>query len=605
MRLGVRSTIFAASLLLFAGVGLGTGAYLERTLRHRLETQIEADLERLARTAVELLKATAPDGALDRPMADALADRLGRTTAARVTIIAADGRVLGDSACELSALGALENHAGRPEVQAALRRGRGVARRASNTLHTSMVYVAVRFARAHEQGVVRIATPLSAVAVAIHHLRVTLALGGMVGLALAIALGTLASTLISRTLRSLVLQARTIAGNHAHRLPLPATSELAVLAGSFNQLAAELQRSVAALASERDRLATILEGMSEAVLALDAEQRVTLANRAATSLLDLDGTASGEVIALAALGLPPLRELVDRATETTEASTAEFALGPSGAARHILARAARLRASPGCVVVLHDVTEVRRLETVRRDFVANVSHELRTPISVIRANAEALLDGALADPEHAQRFLAAILRHAERLARIISDLLDLSRMEAEQQHFERGVTALGPLVQRAIEAVEDSAGEKAITLANEIGAGTTVVVDESALEHVLLNLLDNAVKYTQPGGKVSARSAVHSGHVRVEVHDDGPGVEPQHRDRIFERFYRVDPGRSREMGGTGLGLAIVKHLVNALGGEVGVSAAQPRGSVFWFTLPRGEAAEGSIAGTQGKALVGE
>ena len=602
MRLGLRSTIFAASLLLFASAGLGTGAFLERSLRRQLAAQVEGELARLARTSVELLALPA-GGPLDQRRADALADRLGRTTAARVTIVAADGRVIGDSACAAQALAALPNHGDRPEVRAALRDGQGVARRASSTLHTEMLYVAVRFRQAGTSGVVRVATPLSTVATGVHHLRVTLALGGLVGLVLAIALGALASNVLSRTLRQLVLQARAIAGDHARRLPVPATSELAVLAGSFNQLAAELQRSVGALASERDRLATILEGMNEAVLALDAEEQVTLANRAATSLLGLDATASSAAIARAAFGLPPLRALVQRAASANEAAVEEFALGREGAARHILARAARLRAGPGTVVVLHDVTEVRRLETVRRDFVANVSHELRTPISVIRANTEALLDGALSEPEHAQRFLTAILHHAERLARIISDLLDLSRMEAQQQVLERSVVPLAPLVERAIETVADAAGDKGITLEHRIAAATTVVVDESALEHVLLNLLDNAVKYTPAGGHVSTQCTVGDGQVRIEVCDDGPGVAAQHRDRIFERFYRVDPGRSREMGGTGLGLAIVKHLVNALGGEVGVRAAEPRGAVFWFTLPHGPPP--ASTSSQGSALVGE
>jgi two-component system phosphate regulon sensor histidine kinase PhoR len=603
VRLGIRSTIFGASLLLFAGVGLGSGAYLEHSLRVQLAAQVESELDRIARTIVELLRNAPPGGGVDQRTANALAGRLGRSTAARVTIIAADGRVIGDSACDQRALAALGNHADRPEVRDALRYGQGVARRASSTVHTEMLYVAVRFGEAGALGVVRVATPLSTVAAAIRHLRVTLAIGGLVGLVLVIALGSLASNVLSRTLRTLVLQARAIAGDHARRLPVPATSELAVLAGSFNQLAGELQRSVAVLASERDRLATILEGMSEAVVALDAEQRVTLANRAATDLLGLETTASGEAIALAALGLAPLRELLDRAASAAEAGTTEFTIGRGGAARQILARAERLRASPGCVVVLHDVTEVRRLETMRRDFVANVSHELRTPISVIRANTEALLDGALADAEHAPRFLAAILHHAERLGRIISDLLDLSRMEAQQHVLDRGAVALAPLVQRAIETVADAASAKQITLAHSIAPETTVFVDESALEHVLLNLLDNAIKYTQAGGHVSTRSALGSGHVRVEICDDGPGVEPQHRDRIFERFYRVDPGRSREMGGTGLGLAIVKHLVDTLGGEVGVAAAKPRGSVFWFTLPRGPSGAG--VRDQGSALVGE
>jgi two-component system phosphate regulon sensor histidine kinase PhoR len=251
----------------------------------------------------------------------------------------------------------------------------------------------------------------------------------------------------------------------------------------------------------------------------------------------------------------------------------------------VLARATSLRGRGGVVVVMHDVTELRRLETVRRDFVANVSHELRTPVSVIRANAETLLDGGLEDAGRARGFVESLLRHAERLSGLVSDLLDIARIEAGRVNLDPKPLQLADVILRAAQTVEPNAQRKSIAVRSEVLPDLTIVADVRALEHVVLNLLDNAVKYTPAGGHVVVRARTEGRTVRVEVRDDGPGIEPRHRARIFERFYRVDPGRSRDMGGTGLGLSIVKNLTESMGGRVGVEPASPRGSIFWFTLP--------------------
>jgi two-component system phosphate regulon sensor histidine kinase PhoR len=253
--------------------------------------------------------------------------------------------------------------------------------------------------------------------------------------------------------------------------------------------------------------------------------------------------------------------------------------------RRVLARAMPLRSTGGTVIAMHDVTEMRRLETIRKDFVANVSHELRTPVSIIRANAETLLDGALEDPERARSFVEALHRNSERLSRIISDLLDLSRVEAGRYQFEMINVPLDHAVERAAEAVEPKADHRNVAIEVSVPEGVSAWADAKALDQILLNLLDNSIKYTPEGGHVSVRVEERAGLVRVEVQDDGPGIKPEHRARIFERFYRIDPGRSRDMGGTGLGLAIVKHFVESMGGRVGVEPAFPRGSIFWITLP--------------------
>jgi two-component system phosphate regulon sensor histidine kinase PhoR len=237
------------------------------------------------------------------------------------------------------------------------------------------------------------------------------------------------------------------------------------------------------------------------------------------------------------------------------------------------------------VLILEDVTTMRRLETIRRDFVANVSHELRTPVSIIRVNAETLQGGAAADPQIAPRLLDGIHRNAERLARILADLLDLSRLDAGQFRFERTEVKIRSASEAARASVESAAGERAVTIHVDVDDAAAVRADARALDHVLVNLVDNAVKYGNQGGNVWIRCRALGDRIRVEVADDGPGISPKHQERVFERFYRVDSGRAREAGGTGLGLAIVKHLVESMGGTVGVEANTPQGTVFWLDLP--------------------
>jgi two-component system phosphate regulon sensor histidine kinase PhoR len=345
-----------------------------------------------------------------------------------------------------------------------------------------------------------------------------------------------------------------------------------------------------ALAEERRRFRAVLTSMAEGVLLLDGERRVMLSNPAAVRLLGLPAQSLGRSL-LEVIRAPVLYALVEQA-RANQPDEAEFDAG----SRRLRARAAPLPASQEVAVVIHDVTELRRLETMRRDFVANVSHELRTPLSVIRANAETLLGGGLADTTRAQGFVEALHRNAERLSALLSDLLDLSRIESGLFHLELKPVSVHEAVRQAVEIMGPRAEARTQALTLEAPAGLIALADEKALVQILLNLLDNAIKYTPEGGCLVIRAAPAGEHVRVEVLDDGPGIEPQHRERVFERFYRVDKGRSREMGGTGLGLSIVKNLVEALGGQVGVSANPPGGACFWFTLSPAEGPECGPAG---------
>lgn len=590
MKAGVRLKLFAISLALVVGVGLVSGIYLERRLRAWLAARIEAELLGQARVGRDLVE-VAPT-LVGFGVADELADRVSRSTGSRVTIVRSDGAVIGDSSLTPSQLSQVENHGHRPEVMSAAAVGQGAVTRYSTTVHTDMLYVGVPFARADMHGVVRIATPLAEVEAGVGRLRLALLLAGLVGLGLAIGISGIASHLASRPLRTLVRSARVATGGGrailAHRLPISSNDELGRLAGSFNELVKELDQALTSLAGERDRLETILEGMTEALLALDPRDRVTHVNRAAMTLLDLPKSPVGQPL-IELVRVPALAELMERVHRDRGApAESELALPSS---RQLLARAAPIKSTGGTILVMLDITEMRRLEKVRRDFVANVSHELRTPVSVIQANAETLLDGALSHPTRGPEFLAAILRNAQRLARLVSDLLDLSRIESGQLTLEIQPTTVSSAVQRAIDSIRDLAARKRLTVESSISAELRVMADSSALDQVLTNLIVNAVKYTPEEGHVEVLAergpSSSSGEeiVHIEVRDNGPGIEPRHRLRIFERFYRVDPGRSREMGGTGLGLSIVKHLVNAMRGEVGVTDNPTGGSVFTVSLP--------------------
>jgi two-component system phosphate regulon sensor histidine kinase PhoR len=586
---GIRLKLFGISLALVVGVGLISGLFLERHLRSWLIERIELELVGQARMARDLVEVGPP---LTSPnVGDQLADRMGRSSGSRITIVSGDGRVLGDSELSLAEVLRVENHAHRPEIRDALSLGQGGAMRYSTSLRTDMFYVAVPYQRPDGRGVVRSAMALSEVDSVAARLRLVVLVAGLLGLGLAICISGIASHLALRPLRSLVRNARQVTSggaSSAKRLPISSDDELGRLAGSFNDLVDELDQTLNSLAGERDRLETIIGGMTEALLALDKDDRVTRANQAALDLLSLEESPVGDLL-VEVVRVPALGELMDRVhREPTGVAESELSLPP---AREVLARAAAIRSTGGTILVMLDISEIRRLEKVRRDFVANVSHELRTPVSVIQANAETLIDGALSHPTRGPEFLNAILRNAQRLSRLVSDLLDLSRIESGHFSLELQPTAVASAVHRAVDSIRGLAARKRLTVQTTISTELRVLADSSAFDQVLTNLIVNAVKYTPEEGHVEIRAGREAGVsngaplIHIEVCDDGAGIEPRHRLRIFERFYRVDPGRSREMGGTGLGLAIVKHLVTAMQGEVGVTDNPTGGSVFRVTLP--------------------
>ena len=580
MKLSIRFKAFLALFVIII-VGLGiTTLVLSLYLKKNLIYRIEGELARHAMLARIVIYKT--EESLSYVNADEMADAMGKASSARVTIILSDGRVIGDSNLSLKEVMAIENHSNREEVREALHKDFGKAVRYSETLKSDMLYLAVSFTKKQASGVIRIAKPLSDVAEALAGLRRILLGASFVGLIIAGVISLFISQLFSRRLKSLVLYAeQLVGGEKKQRLNLQGTDdEIGGIAGSLSKLATRLEEHVSALAEERDQFESVLDAMSETVIALDAKRHVTLINRAGIILLGVTGEPVGKRL-LETARIPELHEIAT--AETIGEEIREFDLPGEGASRRILARVTKLRTG-GVLLVLRDITELRRLERVRRDFVSNVSHELRTPVSIIQANAETLRDGAIDDAEAAGRFLDAMIKSTNRLSNLISDLLDISRIEEGKFAFKLEPLGMNLTLRRAAAALETKAMARDFSIAVEPTNGLEVMADAGALDQVLFNLVDNAVKYAGQGGNVVMRAQDLGDTVRIEVIDNGPGIEPKYRDRLFERFFRVDKGRSRDMGGTGLGLAIVKHLVSAMNGRVGMAPADGGGSIFWVLL---------------------
>jgi two-component system, OmpR family, phosphate regulon sensor histidine kinase PhoR len=403
----------------------------------------------------------------------------------------------------------------------------------------------------------------------------------LAALALVVVTAFVTSIVVRRPITRLAALTRDLVRDPARRLPSQPGDDLRELGQWINALAEDAERSRNALHHERTLLASVADGLTQGVIAIDGERKIEMLNDAARRMLGVQSSLVGEPL-LEFVRVPELRELVDH----TNDASAEVHL-PNGP--RTLIRAARTWGRAGRVLLLEDVTKVRKLETVRRDFVANVSHELRTPVAVIRANAETLLAGAKDDPQIAGKLIDGLHRNAERLARILADLLDLSRLDAGQYRMDIAHVPVRAVTEQSLTAVETQAQKRNVEIRVEIADDIAVKADPKALDQILVNLIDNGVKYTQADGHVWVEARELDDAVRIEVRDDGPGIADKHRARVFERFYRADPSRSREAGGTGLGLSIVKHLVESMGGEVGVEPNAPRGSIFWLQLPKAPA----------------
>jgi two-component system, OmpR family, phosphate regulon sensor histidine kinase PhoR len=589
MKFRVRTKLFLMSVGLIALALLVSDLFLAPRLDHLLAERVKTDLlvrARLMEAEASAL-ARSPEPAAQDSWEE-LAKTLGQRARSRVTLIASNGQVLGDSSLDEPAVLRLESHSDRPEVIAALSREEGASLRYSSTLQQRMMYVARAFTGKDGRisGAVRVALPLADVDQVVWQFRKLIFSASLLALAAAALFSTAAAHWISSSLRAMAqAAAHMVHGDLETRTRARGTDELADLGHALDLLAANLRDAMRDLRSERDLLRGILASMQEGVLVVDRDGRIVHMNPAVRAMLLLGEDAIGRPL-IEIIRNADLVELLGRARSGADLSALELELG-GVKPRRLLAHASPLPDRPGdMLIALVDVTNLRRLESIRKDFVANASHELRTPVASIRSAAETLRS-ALNDPDAALSFVSILERNAERLQRLVEDLLDLSRIESREFSLRNEDVDLAGFLERFLPLFQDRFQKKKMPLSSEIPLGTRVLADRRALEMIFSNLLDNAVKYCPEGTPVKILGEVSEGRVRMSVADQGPGIPPPHLPRIFERFYRVDAGRSRELGGTGLGLAIVKHLAEAMEGTVGVESQPGQGACFSITLPKG------------------
>jgi two-component system phosphate regulon sensor histidine kinase PhoR len=586
-RLGLAARL---ALLLGAVAALGSavmGLYVSRVLEAQAVERLEASLALQARLLREGFLPLVPAG----PRAPALQEAVRRAAAelgAQVTLIRADGTVLAESDREF--VREIEGHAERPEVRTALAGGVGSAVRRSATVGRDFLYVAVPLdAPGGPVGVLRLARPTDEVYRARALVRRTVIAGALLAFGLALGVGLFVGRRVTGPVREMRAAARRMTdGDFDVTVPVLGADEIAALGGALNRMAVALREKIEGLGREQAKVRTILDAMVEGVVALDERGRILLLNPAARAMFSVEAAPADGRSFLEVIRQKALLDVVGQVRVTGGTAHRELELGPP-VNRVVVAQVAPLGLAPGTtgvLLVLHDVTELRRLERVRSEFVANVSHELRTPLTCIKGYVEALLDGALEDAAHARRFLQIAGVHAERLERLVDDLLQLSNIESGRVTLAPVAVRLADVAGSVATIFERQAAARRQTIERAVPPELVVRADRDRLVQILVNLVDNAVKFTPEGGqvRVAARRAP-DGRVEVQVADTGVGIPSTDLPRITERFYRVDKTRSRELGGTGLGLAIVKHLVQAHGGELRIDSELGHGTTVTFTLP--------------------
>jgi two-component system phosphate regulon sensor histidine kinase PhoR len=572
-RLSFRTKLLASHVGLVVAVMVVALLDLNRTLVNDLHRQLDVRLLEQARGA-------APWVGEGRRHPDKLAGRLALIMKAQVTIIDRGGEVLGESS-EDAAKGSPGAEA--PELMTARAGGEGLATRSAPG-GEKMRYVAVP---AGDGWVLRLGAPLADIAATADAMQHRLLFASALAIVLALGLGFVASEVTARPLRAMTGAAERIA-NGQYDIDLRSTSpdEFGVLSRTLTTLAADLKGRIGDLVAERDRLSAILAGMVEGVVVLDSRKNVLVANPAASTILGVRGELVGLSLD-AAVSDPALREQVAAGKLVDGVQEAEVET-KDGKAIAIYVRPLAPGSGDvagGVVTVLRDMTHIRRLLTMRRDFVANVSHELRTPVAAIQGYAETLLERRV-DEATLRGFLEIIHRQSRRMGALVDALLTLSQLETEpRDELVNEVVNLGTLTTNVIETLRGSGRAASGAIDVDVAADALAVGDPAGVEQVIQNLLDNALKYGKPGGAVRLRGVRNGGKAVLTVSDDGQGIGAEHLPRLFERFYRVDSGRAREQGGTGLGLAIVKHLVESMGGSVAVESQVGRGTTFRVELP--------------------
>jgi len=565
---------FILVVLIIMGI---LGAYLVNSTRDSQLDSLRSQLENEARITAEasLPGFLTPDGSSNL---NALAERLGTDINARVTIVALNGTVLGDSEEDPSTM---ENHADRPEIMDALATGVGESTRYSATLEQRMMYVAVPISYQDEiMGVARVSLPLTTVESAVRQVTVTI----IIAMAAATALVILAAWIIARTttrpVRKLTAASRRItSGELGQRITIEAKGEVGELAYAFNEMSAKIKELVEAISEDRTRLATVLDSMADGVIMTDTDGNISLTNRAAETLYGIKEAENKSLIE--AVRDHEVDELLKLCLRTGRTQADQY---ESGLSRRYLRAIAIPVTGRGVLLLFQDLTELRNLQTTRRELIGNISHELRTPLAGIKAMVETLRDGAVDEGEAARDFLARIDSEVDRLTQLVTELTELSRIETGEAELRREPVSLNQLVEEVITQFGPQAERQELSISKELFAELpTVPADKGRVRQVIANLVHNAIKFTPAGGTVTISTRAPQGAVSLEVTDTGIGIPGEYQPRVFERFYKADKARAGE--GSGMGLAIAKHVVEAHGGSIWVESEEDKGSTFGFSLP--------------------
>jgi len=558
--------------------------YTSRSLRLFYLNQTAKNLTAKARLIEEQIRPILAKA--DYAEINNLCIKLGKASYTRITIILPSGKVAGDSDQEPAKM---DNHADRSEFIDAIQKDFGKSVRFSHTIGKNMMYVAIPLRENSElTAVIRTAIPVTDIEEALGRIYKKIIWAVITAAIFTAIFSLLIAKKISRPIEQMRETAKRFAEGQLHlRIPASKTFELSELAESLNEMARQLNDRINTITHQHNELQAVLSSMVEGVIAVDNREHIISINKAAARLLGVQAeNARGRNIEEVARSVE-LQNFVRLTLNNQQPAETEIRLFTNSENYFQVHGTTLTAGTGGAVIVLRDMTRIRRLENVRRDFVANVSHELKTPVTSIKGFVETLLEGAINEPEQARRFLEIIAKHTNRLNAIIEDLLSLSRLEeeSEKRRISFQKEHLLPILKAAVELSKVKADEKRISITIDCSEQQEAKVNSILLEQAILNLIDNAIKYSEPGDEIKVVADRQDNTVRISVEDSGCGIATEHLERIFERFYVVDKGRSRKLGGTGLGLAIVKHIAQVHGGSVTVQSTLGKGSIFTIHMP--------------------
>ncbi|MDD4981464.1 MAG: ATP-binding protein [Candidatus Omnitrophica bacterium] len=580
--------IISYSIIAVLSFGI-LGLLLYRNTKANSLRELKLSLVNQARL-VEFQLKPAIVGQPDTLILEKLAQDLSSRINLRLTVVEASGKVLFDSEKTTLDTEKMDNHAGRAEVSLALDGAVGEEIRFSDTLKIDMLYVAVPVkVKDNIAAVVRLAMPLTSIETMLYTIRRDIVLTVIMVLVLMFVLGIVFTSSIVKPLNKIInVSKKFSAGDFSHRVYYEANDEIGELARTLNKMAKDIEDKIASVSSQSQQLTAIFNSMIEGVIVTDKSGVIVSINQAVEDIFKVSRQEAEGKLFLEAVRNNEIYEVIQNILGKGRFFSKEITL-------HLpVQRVFEVNATPifkdasvnGALVVIHDITEIRRLETVRRDFVANVSHELKTPLTSIKGFIETLLEGALEDKENNRNFLKIIQSHADRLDALVNDLLSLSHLESKEIRVDKTDFDLNAQIEEVLRGFKSHLKAKGIEVENAVLKNLKVSADKDRIHQVLVNLIDNAIKFNKEKGSIKLYAESVNGNLKVIVEDSGMGIPSKDIPRIFERFYRVDKARSRELGGTGLGLSIVKHIIELHNGAVGVESTEGLGSKFWFTLPK-------------------